>query len=745
MPIIFHSQSREFHLYNHAFSYVIHILPNGMPANLYCGKHLRDRDDFSFLLQSRIRSLAVYSPDDACRYAQQYTCMEYPVFGTGDFRYPACDVRQPDGSRVLALAYERHSIYAGKPKLSGLPATYVEADSEADTLELSLLDAQIGLRCVLVYSIFRDYAAIARSVRFENAGGGELVLERALSLSLDLPDMDYELVTLCGAWSREREPVTAKLQPGLQGVYSLSGASSAEHNPFLMLKRPWADEDSGEVLGFSLVYSGNHTSGALVDTHGKTRVFMGIHPDTFSWTLGPGEGFQTPEAVMVYAAQGIGDMSRTFHSLYRARLARGYWRDRERPMVINNWEVTGAMFTQPQLLEIASHARAVGLELFVLDDGWFGNRDDDRRGLGDWFVPEHSSKLPDGLSGLSAQLAALGLKLGLWFEPEMVNPDSDLYRAHPDWILCAPGRTPSLSRSQYVLDFSRPEVVDHLYAAMETILKGADIAYVKWDMNRYITECYSLALPPQRQGEVYHRYILGVYTLYERLTAAFPEILFESCASGGARFDPGILYYAPQTWTSDNTDAAERLKIQYGTSLVYPLCAMSAHVSEVPNQQVGRTTDLVTRSNVAVFGVYGCELDIGALTDAEKDSLRAQIGLAKRYRRLVQTGDFYRLQNPYHGSTCAWMVVSRDQSEALVGYYRLLVRANEPWLRVRLRGLCGDRDYQVNGDAVYGGDLLMGAGLVVTPEQMSAGGMDFSSVLFELRAVDEAQGGTKQG
>lgn len=735
MPVHYHPLSREFHLCNGFISYVIHILPNGMPANLYCGGRVRDREDFSYLLQNRRRSLAVSQSTEENSYAQQYTCMEYPVFGTGDFRYPACTALQSDGSRVLELRYEKHNVYAGKPALQGLPATYTESDDEADTLELTLLDAQTGLRCVLLYSIFRDHAALARSVRFENAGKEPLVLERAMSLSLDLPDMNYEMITLSGAWSREREPFAAPLTPGVQGVYSLAGASSAEHNPFIMLKRPSTDEDHGEALGFSLVYSGNHMCVTVADTHGKARVLMGIHPDTFRWTLNPGESFQTPEAVMAYSAQGMGEMSRTFHRLYRSRLARGFWRDRERPLVINNWEATGAMFDQPQLLEIAHQAQTVGLELFVLDDGWFGHRDDDRQSLGDWYVPEGSLKLPQGLQGLAVRLKEIGLQFGLWIEPEMVNPDSEIYRQHPEWILCAPGRTPSPSRNQYVLDFARAEVVDYLFLALEKILGGSDIRYVKWDMNRYITECYSHALPPERQGEVYHRYILGVYALYDRLTAAFPRVLFESCASGGARFDPGMLYYAPQAWTSDNTDAMERLKIQYGTSYAYPLSAMSAHVSEAPNQQVGRMSALATRSHVAIFGVFGCEMNIGALTVEEKETLREQIALAKQYRELVRTGDFYRLQNPYCGSSCAWMVVSGDQSRALVGYYRLMVRANEPWLRVTLRGLNANLDYRVNAGEVYGGDLLMNAGLTVEPDQMTSNGADFSSILFELTAV----------
>ena len=735
MPVTYHAESREFHLYNEYFSYIIHLLADGTPVNLYCGPRLRDRDDFSFLLRGCYRPLTVYRDGDTQGYSLQHLRPEYPVFGTGDFRQPALTVLQADGSRVLSPIYESHRISSGKPKLSGLPATYAEDDAEADTLAIVLKDRLTGLQCTLSYTVFNTLAALARSVSLYNAGAETLTLERALSFSLDLADDRYDLVTLSGAWSREREPFTQPLRPGIQGIGSLAGASSAEHNPFLMLKRPEATEDAGEVLGFSLVYSGNHYCAVQTDTFQHSRVLLGIHPDTFQWRLAPGESFQTPETVMVYSESGVGGMSRTFHRLYRTRLAHGYWRDRTRPLVINNWEATGPLFSEEQLLQIARLGRDLGLDLFVLDDGWFGNRDDDHRGLGDWFVPADSRKLPHGIRGLSEQVNALGMRFGLWFEPEMINRDSDLFRAHPDWILCAPGRMPSQGRNQYVLDFSRAEVVEYLYESMYRLLDGGKIDYIKWDMNRYITECYSGALPPEKQGEVYHRYILGVYALYDRLTTAFPKVLFESCASGGARFDPGLLYYAPQTWTSDDTDAAERMKIQYSTSLVYPISAISAHVSAVPNQQVGRTCRLETRGNVALFGAFGCELNPDELTEEEKESLRHLVALAKRYAPLVQKGDFYRLLNPYSGSECAWMVVSPDQRNALVGYYRLMVRANEPLRRLPLRGLNESLEYEVNGNGVYGGDLLTYAGLAIQPEEMAGRGLDFSSKLYELKAL----------
>jgi alpha-galactosidase len=736
MPVVYHRESREFHLFNQTLSYVIHIAPGGVPVTLYCGARVRDQKDFSYLLHGSFQPLTAYAPEDTQGLSMQHLPLEYPAFGSGDYRCAALDVRQENGSRTLRPAYTGHRIVAGKPKLNGLPATYVEVDDEADTLEMTLTDTLSGLTCNLIYPVFTNYAAIARSVRIENNGAHPVSLLRAFSLSLDFPDDDFEMVTLSGAWSREREPVTARLTPGTHAVQSISGASSAEHNPFVMLKRPLADEHGGDVYGFSLVYSGNHYTGVQVDTFGRTRVSMGIHHEAFCWQLAPGASFQTPEAVLAFSADGINGMSQTFHRLYRTRLARGYWRDRPRPLVINNWEATGPNFTQDKLLKIAEAGHEIGLDLFVLDDGWFGNRDDDKRGLGDWFVPAHSRKLPHGIDGLAERMNAVGMQFGLWIEPEMVNRDSELFRTHPDWILSVPSRAPLEGRHQYVLDYSRPEVVDALYASVSRLLDGGRIAYVKWDMNRYITDCYSAALPPQRQGEVFHRYILGVYSLYERLTAGYPKVLFESCASGGARFDPGMLYYAPQTWTSDNTDAAERVKIQYGTSMVYPLSAISAHISEIPNQQVGRSCSLVTRGNVAMFGIYGCELDLTEITDAEKEQLIGQVEQVKRYETLIREGEFYRLLNPYQGSACAWMVVSQDKRTALVGYYRLLVRALEPAKRLTLRGLNPELNYHLGSveGTMLGGDALMRIGIEIDTRAMTGQGGDFSSVVFELRA-----------
>lgn len=737
MAIIFHEKSKEFHLFNKEVSYIIQILDNNQLGNLYFGKYIHDKEDLSYLVQGRLRSLAVYNRDNYYHMSPQYTTLEYPAYGTGDFRYPAYEIKQNNGSRVSFFEYESFQIIKGKKILKGLPATYVEKEEEADTLEITLRDSLIGTKCILSYSIFRDFPVITRSCLFINQGKDSIVIERALSLCLDFPDCDYEMVHLAGAWSRERHVKVRKLEQGVQSIYSMRGASSAEHNPFIALKRPNADENSGEVYGFSLVYSGNYLGQVEVDTNQMTRVLLGIHPDTFEWPLNQEESFQTPEAILVYSDQGINKMSQTFHKLYRTRLVRGMWRDKDRPILINNWEATETQFTQDIILKIAKAGKELGMELFVLDDGWFGNRENDKTGLGDWYVTNFE-KLPDGISGLADKIEKLGMKFGLWFEPEMVNKDSELFRKHPDWILCAPGRYPSPSRNQHVLDFSREEVIDYIYGLIEKVLSEAKISYVKWDMNRYITECYSIGKDAENQGKVFHQYILGVYKLYERLLKKFPYILFESCSSGGARFDPGMLYYAPQTWTSDNTDAIERLKIQYGTSFVYPISSMAAHVSEIPNQQVGRKTPIETRGNVAQFGVFGFELDLSKITKDEMKIIKEQISFTKKHRKLIQQGIFYRMISPFEGESAAWIVVSEDKTQAIAAYYKILNTPNSPFIRLRLVGLSSDKQYYINDDydCRYYGDELMQIGIVLNENIFCPDSSDFSSVVFYLKEVD---------
>lgn len=763
MAIIFHKQSKCFHLYNNEVSYIMRIMENGQLENLYYGKKIHDKENFTYFHDEAMRSqMSVCIPEPGLL-SMQYTRQEYPSYGTGDYRSPAVTIAQENGSRIIDFKYAGHEIYSGKKEILPLPATYVEGKEEAETLEVTLHDNVMDTDLILSYTIYEAYPVITRNTKFVHKGKEKIVLERAMSASVEFLDMDYEMVQLSGGWSRERYVKNRKLEMGIQSIQSLNGTCcGAEHNPFLALKRPHTTESQGEVYGFSLVYSGNYLGQVEVSTFDMTRVMMGISPEDFSWELKSGESFQTPEVVMVYSDKGLNKMSQTYHRLYRKRLMHGEWRDKARPILLNNWEATYFDFNEEKILTIAKKAKEAGVELFVLDDGWFGARNDDYRGLGDWYV--NLEKLPDGISGLSKKVEELGLKFGLWVELEMVNKDSDLYRAHPDWIISAPNRFESHARHQNVLDFSRKEVVDYIYEMIAKVIRESSISYIKWDMNRYMSEPYSKGSAPCEQGKVMHKYILGVYDLYTRLTTEFPHILFESCASGGARFDPAMLYFAPQTWCSDDTDASERTKIQYGTSYVYPIVSMGSHVSAVPNHQMHRITPIETRANVAYFGTFGYELDLNLLSDAEIETVKKQIAFMKEHRELIQMdGDFYRLLSPFEGNETAWMVVSSDKTQAVAAFYQRLNKVNASWLRLKLDGLDANTKYEVSCDMApvtsydakiaeaYGhktdgdsvktyqayGDELMSAGIPIDREELNKKGGDFASLLYTLKKVDE--------
>ena len=740
MPIIYNEKTREFHLYNQEISYIIKILDNDQPGQLYYGKRLTHREDFSHLFEYAMRDMSPHAFEGNSTFSLENIKQEYPTFGCGDMRFPAYEIERENGSHVVEFVYKEHKIYNGKPKLEGLPATYVESDDEAQTLELVLEDTSINTRIVLLYTIYEAFPVIARSVRFECDSDEKITLLSAMSACMDLPDKDYEMIDLAGVWARERYVRRHKLDYGIQSIYSMRGCSSYQFNPFLALARENADEFQGQVYGFSLVYSGNFLAQTEVDNYDTARVLMGIHPNGFKWTLGKGESFQTPEMVMVYSEAGLNGMSQTFHKLYRTRLARGTWRDKVRPILINSWEAFYFDFDAPKLLGLADAAADLGMELFVLDDGWFGKRDDSTSSLGDWYPNEE--KLKGTLKELAEKINAKGLKFGLWIEPEMTNKDSDLYRAHPDWLLAEQGKRICHSRTQYVLDFSKKEVREYIGDMLENLLAEVPVSYIKWDMNRTFSEVFSNGNDREYQGKVCHKYILGVYELYERLTSRFPHVLFESCASGGARFDPGMLYYAPQGWTSDDTDAIERLKIQYGTSMVYPVSCMGSHVSASPNHQTNRVTPLETRADVAYFGTFGYELDLLKLGEEDKAEIRRQIAFMKEKRDLIQKGTFYRLKSPFEGNETAWMIVSEDQKKALVGYYRVMQPVNVGFKRLKLKGLKEDTCYKVSGYAYdcYG-DELMQVGMILSD---SASGVwkkgvndkgDFQAEVFEIVAV----------
>ncbi|WP_105616242.1 alpha-galactosidase [Vallitalea okinawensis] len=732
MAIYYNQEQRTFHLQNDKISYIMSIMRNGQLGHLYFGKRVNDNNHFTRMHVMAKRGFTCYAYEGDTTFSLDLMRQEYPSYGTTDFREPAFQISQENGSRITDFKYKSHRIYSGKPELTDLPATYVESPEEAETLEIHLLDDVINCKIILYYSIFKDYAAIARSAQFINHSHEELNLTRALSMSIDLPDSDYDMVYLAGKWTRECHLKKRPLNAGLQGISSSRGASSSIQNPFFALAREKTDENVGEVYGFSFVYSGNFLGQVEVNFDDEARVSMGINPFDFNWLLTSSESFQTPEVVLTYSDRGFNGMSQTYHSLYRNRLVKSSWRDQVRPILINNWEATYFDFTESQILKLAQEAKDLGIELFVLDDGWFGQRHDNTSSLGDWFP--NKEKLPHGIKGLAEKIEDLGLKFGLWFEPEMISKKSILFEKHPDWRIQVINRPLSHGRNQYILDFTREEVVNYVFDMMAQILDDAPVSYVKWDMNRFMTEVGSLALPPKRQGEVAHRYILGVYRLYRKLSHAFPNILFESCASGGGRFDPGMLYHAPQTWTSDDTDAIERTMIQYGTSYVYPLSSMGSHVSAVPNHQVGRMTPLSTRGNVAYFGTFGYELDVTSMTDEEKEEVKEQIAFFKENRLLIRQGLFYRMDNPFDKKRnfTSWMVVSEDQKEALVGYYYLLAQPDTRYDILNLTGLDTDQLYRIEGmDGEYFGDELMQIGVIIH------GKKDFHSGLLRLKAIDK--------
>ncbi len=699
--------NRTFHISNDDISYIFTIMKNQQLGHLYYGKRIKSRNDYSHFLVERAVSLAPCSIRGDLDFSMEVLKQEYPSYGTGDYRDPAYEILQNNGSSITDFTYKSHTITKGKEHIDGLPQTYGE---DVETLIVTMYDEVIDVEMNLYYHIFNSVSGIIRSVKYVNRSNNVVKINRAMSLSIDLYDSDYQMITLDGAWTRERHVTRRKLDKGVQAVSSKRGASSAMHNPFLALARDNTTETSGEVYGFTLVYSGNFLGQVEVDAYDVTRVTMGINPFEFEWTLEPNETFQTPEAISIYSDKGLNGMSQNFHNLFRENVMRGKYKNKTRPILINNWEATYFDFNEESILQIASKAKKLGVELFVLDDGWFGKRSNDSTSLGDWKV--NLEKLPSGISGLAKKINDLGLDFGLWFEPEMVNEISELYKTHPDFVIKTPNRKMSYGRNQYVLDFSREDVVEYIYNVMIETIDNANIAYIKWDMNRNITEAYSLHLSPDRQKEFFHRYILGVYSLYEKLIARFPNILFESCASGGARFDAGMLYYAPQAWTSDDTDAIERLHIQYGTSMVYPVVSMGSHVAAIPNHQVFRETSLETRANVAYFGTFGYELNVNEMDESETLQVQHQIEFFKKYREVIQLGDFYRLKQ---GNYYSWMVVSKDKKTAILGYYKILATPNTSLKKITLTGLENDLEYTCNGKT-YCGDELMNFGMILETE-----------------------------
>ena len=707
MPITFDSEKRIFKLDTATSSYIFEIYEENYIVHLYYGAKIPDcnvtqlkyRGSFPSFSPNNINvSDPMFSPD--------VTPLEYSGEGTGDFRSAAVAVRNADGNNSTDFRYKSHKIYGGKPAIEGLPALYVENDADAQTLELLAEDSVTGVQAVLYYTVFENLGAMTRSVKIINASDRPVEIEKVYSSCVEFHTHDYELLTLYGKWGKERSLERRALAHGRQLVSSKRGSSSHHHNPFAAIVDKGATEDYGSAYGFNLVYSGNFAFEAEVNQFAGTRVLMGINPDGFGWKLEPCSSFSSPEVVMVYSANGIGEMSRIFHRLYRKHLIRGKWKDIKRPLLINNWEATGMEFTGEQLVTFAERAAELGIDMLVMDDGWFGNRDSDRCALGDWTVNE--KKLGGTLSEFIEKINALGLKFGIWYEPEMISRDSELYRAHPDWCIHVPGREKSIARYQYVLDYSRQDVRDYIFGEMYKVLSANKIDYLKWDFNRNLTEVGSAQLPPERQKEVFHRFVLGTYEVMDRLTKAFPDMLIENCSGGGGRFDPGMLYYSPQIWTSDNTDPIERLSIQFGTSMCYPASTMGAHVS------ASRRTGYETKGNVALWGSFGYELDPNKFTEEDKKIVKQQVGEYHKYYDVIHFGDLYRLispsENPFRA---AWEFVSEDKTEALLTSV-VMRKPEDRALFIKLKGLDPDK-YYIDEDTheVYSGALLMNAGLCI--------------------------------
>lgn len=705
MSIIFDEQNKIFKLDTKTSTYIFGVFTGNYLVHYYYGAPIPDTN----VEKLRYRNgFASFSPDSPTarekNFSPDVTPMEYSTNGAGDFRISAFSVKNANGDTVTDLRYVSHKIYKGKKALKGLPSLYLNNDDEADTLEVLACDKVTGAEVTLVYTVFKDYGAITRSVVVKNNSDKAFSIEAVHSLCVDLPSADFEMIDLYGKWIKERSVGRHTLHTGIQSIKSKRGSSSHNHNPFTALITKGATETYGECYGFNLVYSSNFSIDVEVDSFNCARVLMGINPETFSWVLEPQEEFYSPEAVMVYTNEGLGEMSRIFHRLYSNNLIRGEWKKKKRPLLINNWEGTGMDFDTDKLVSFARHAKNMGFEMLVMDDGWFGHRDSDDSSLGDWYVAEY--KLPGGLSNLISQVKAMGLKFGIWFEPEMISPDSDIFRAHPDWHLHVNGRDSSIARNQYVIDYSRKEVREYIYSQMYKILSENDIDYVKWDFNRNLTEVANADLPPEKQGEVFHRFVLGTYEIMDRLTSDFPHLLLENCSGGGGRFDAGMLYYSPQIWTSDDTDPIERLTIQFGTSLVYPASTMGAHVS------ASKRTGYETKTNVALWGTFGYELDPDKLSEEEITEIKEQAKRYHKYYDVIHYGDLYRLESPFENwDRCAWQFVSEDKKEALV----TAVQIKQDILgfkMLRLQGLKPDSIYkdEATGDT-YSGAYLMNAGL----------------------------------
>ena len=695
MSVTFNAETRVISLTTDHTLYQMEVADGGVLLHLYYG--VFTGQDMSYLIRTADRGFSgnPYEQRTNRGFSLDTLPQEYTGCGIGDYRISAVQTKDAGGSRSTDFRYTGHRISLGREPLPGLP--FVRPAELTETLNVTLLDEVSGLQAELAYHVFPAHDVITRSVRLINGGGDPVTLEKAASMSLDFLYGDFDVIHFHGRHCMERKAQRLRLPESVISFGSTRGMSSHQHNPFIILCDPHTSENIGAAYGFMLMYSGNHLEEVEVSQTGSTRVVVGIHPDGFSWRLDPGQSFEAPEVILSFSREGLNGLSRNYHKLIREQVIDPRYQHGRRPVLINSWEAAYFHFDAEKILSFARSAGNLGIEMLVLDDGWFGKRDDDNSGLGDWTVNE--GKLGCSMKELSDRIHGMGMQFGLWFEPEMISEDSDLFRAHPDWALTDPGRKPTMARNQMVLDMSRQDVVDYIFNAMCAVLDHARIEYIKWDFNRSIANCWSHALPADRQGETAHRFIMGTYQLLSRLLARYPELIIEGCSGGGGRFDAGMLFYCPQIWCSDDTDAIERLEIQRGTSYGYPVSTMGAHVSAAPNHQTGRSVPLSTRSMVAQAGAFGYELNPLTLTDEEKILIRKQIENQKRFASLISGGTFFRLTELEETRDFeSWMIVSPDQSEALVTLVGTHARANAPFPWIRLQGL--------RGDAIYRAELL---------------------------------------
>ena len=712
MSIRYDEANRIFELDTRNTSYRIGIADEeGFVGHIYYGQKIRPQKCDQFLRTCEAPFVPSKNNRERCSFMDTFPT-EYSGNGIGDYRESCIAVKTANGSRTVDLKFVDYDIVNGKPGISGLPASFA-GEEEVQTLVVHMMDGGCGIDVDLIYSVFEDEDVITRSVSVKNAGDRDIRLTKVYSACIDMDDEDFEMLTLHGSWARERQIERRPIAYGKQSVSSLRGESSHQDHPFMAWMTKGTDQTTGDVYGMHFVYSGNFIAQIEKSQFDSIRAVMGIHSEGFEWWLTPGETFTAPEVVLTYSHDGLGQMTRNLHDFYRCHMIRSRYLHQKRPVLINNWEATYFDFDTDKLLAIAKSAAEHGIEMLVMDDGWFGHRNDDATSLGDWFVNEN--KIKGGLKHLVDEVNKLGLKFGIWMEPEMISPDSELYRKHPDWAFAVPERTATLSRNQYVLDLSRKEVRDYVYECVHNVISSANIEYVKWDMNRQLTDIGSVEFTEDRQGELAHRYVLGGYELQERLVNDFPDLLLENCSGGGARFDPGMLYYSPQIWCSDDTDAIERLSIQEGTELIYPLSTMGAHVSDCPNHTVGRSTPFMTRAHVALAGTFGYELDITKISEEERAMIPEQVSMYHKYNDLVREGDYYRVASyRENGLYDCWMVVAKDKSEALVTYVQVLGRPNVHSRKIKLLGLDVTAGYRLDGtEKVYGGDLLMNAGMLI--------------------------------